>query len=200
MIRFINLNGQIEDNEQCFAFYDTVDDCFVSLDGYQVFDTKEFFIDMFNQNGYKNYSLERFVNLIHSNITVNIASTPKNFDTEEYMRIAKRTPISFSKLDSTSIIRLHNIDREDESYFTKNTIIDDMPFVTGTRIMLRTNRKFKKNGILELQNKMELFATDESAQINKDEYATIFQLITNDMSIFVPREYLNNNVLFNIIN
>ena len=66
MIRFINLDNQIEDNESAFSFYDTIDDNFVSLDGYVVFDTVETFTDLFNQNGYKDYALRRFTDLMTS--------------------------------------------------------------------------------------------------------------------------------------
>ena len=68
MIRFINLDNQIEEGEKAFAFYDTVEGEFISIDGYNVFETFEFFKDVFNTSEYEkshDIKIERFEKLMY---------------------------------------------------------------------------------------------------------------------------------------
>jgi hypothetical protein len=61
MIRFIDLRGQIDLDRcnQCFAFYDTVVEQFVTFSSNQIWETvADFTAD------YKGHNLQRFLNLI----------------------------------------------------------------------------------------------------------------------------------------
>ena len=62
MIRFLNLKGQIDENLNSFAFYDTVTDTICSFFGEQVFHSKADFI-----NAYKGDGSSRYLSLIPRN-------------------------------------------------------------------------------------------------------------------------------------
>lgn len=65
MIRFIDLRGQIlpGDNSCHFAFFDTIPDQFINLDGYEDWTSWESFAENWENEKQDKHSLERFKNL-----------------------------------------------------------------------------------------------------------------------------------------
>lgn len=62
MLRFVYIGAQIIGEEKQFAFYDTIPDKFIELDGMQVFDDWADFCDYWKSHGeeYPQHDLERF--------------------------------------------------------------------------------------------------------------------------------------------
>lgn len=69
MVVYIHIGNQILSEDNSFSFYNTVTDRFFEFNGYQVFDSKEDFIDSYKDSEVsKNYELERFINKIPNDL------------------------------------------------------------------------------------------------------------------------------------
>jgi len=67
VIRYVHIGGQITEGLSEFAFYDTVNDEFVTMSGYQCWVSPQEFIRHFNSNTKRipeSWTLERFISLI----------------------------------------------------------------------------------------------------------------------------------------
>jgi len=65
MIRFVNITGQIIEDEFCFAWYDTVRDRFIEVNNNQVWDSWGEFAEDFvlNKGDNSTFDLSRFFSL-----------------------------------------------------------------------------------------------------------------------------------------
>ena len=60
MLRFIDLKGQITEDESDFAWFDTVTDKFVEVNGCETWKTWTDFVDDYERDDHYNFPLDRF--------------------------------------------------------------------------------------------------------------------------------------------
>ena len=92
MIRFIKIGDQICEDENHFAYWDTITDKFLYFDGDCVFDSWEEFRDYYDTHEGEKYSLQRLMGV-----------TP-----DEFIDTKSSTP--FRKPNETLMDKLNNID------------------------------------------------------------------------------------------